>query len=302
MASSNGRVTNVGLTARAALSPVCACALITLGVLACRGTIPVTPGDPSACPALLLDFLRQPTGALAVHWLTPDAARTGRLWGTVNRDGTERPHNSETASPVPANTHGIAFDMFAHVEDEFGFDDPASIGVAYILEYTLPAPNCDMDASWDTELSITLPNGFCIASEGTPGQCSGGGRGSGFFDLISIQDPSGTMSVSGAGRPALENAIEAALGTVNERARILVTANTTSRLRKAASFSGRFTVGQGVRAKVYVGVGTLVMKAPHGWACIRDCISMPDRLVDHAVFLVEGGDDGVIGVGMTPRQ
>lgn len=279
-----------------------------LTLFACRGGVSVTPADPTACPALLLDILKTPTAALAFEWNPPnDSDNGGHHWGAVDRSGSERFLNVEFVPQggwaVPANTKGLAFDMFAHMPDDFGIDPIEGISVAYVLEYTLPSPRCNMNATWDARLSVRLPHGVCVAREGTPGQCSNNGGLYGDFQIFSVDDPTGTMGVTGSGRAALEDAILAALATSDDRSRVHVSWNTQSDLQKGRYFKSSFDVDQGVSAHVYVGVSAMILKTSHGWACLQKCTTAPtDRLVDHGLFLVESGSEGgEIGVGMTRR-
>lgn len=289
----------------AAVRQVVAVSSVIFGVVACGGTWNPTPADPNSCPDLRLDLVRQPAAALALEWTGSDPEdRTGHHWGAVDRLGAERYLNVEYVPQggwsVPANTQGIAFDMWAHSPDNFGFDSMEGIGVVYLLEYSVPRAPCDMAVVWDTHLTITLPHGVCVAREGNPGSCSSNDVVYADFQMLSINDPTGAMSVSGQGRAALESAVEASLNAVDERSRIHVSTRTSSRLRKSRAFQGNFNVAQGANAKVFVGVAAMVQKAPHGWVCLNDCTTSPsDRLVDSGLFMVEGGDDGVIGIAMS---
>ena len=269
---------------------------------------PTIPADPTACPDLQLEFLKEPTAALALHWAQSQPSNvSGHQWGAVDRSGAERLLNvsfvPQTGWPVPADTRGLAFTIFAHAPDNFGFDPMVGIGVAYVLEYTLPKARCNMSASWDAHLSVTLPHGVCVAREGTPGSCTNNDSVYADFQLFSVDDPAGSMSVTGNGLTALKNEIMARLATPDDRARLQVPASTRSSVRKSRSFSGNFDVTQDTAAHVYVGVSAFLMKTPHGWACLNKCTNSPtDRLVDDGVFVVEGGTDGVVGVGMTRRR
>jgi hypothetical protein len=279
--------------------------LLAIGLAGCGGIV-LRPSDPTACPQLQLQTLRQPTAALALAlFVVPQ--KSWHSWGTVDRSGTEQIQSVEFVPsfgwPVPANTRGLAFNMHAHVPDELGIDTATRTHVVYLLEYTLPIARCDMSVSWDTRLSITLPNGVCVTRVDSPTQCTSSDPVWVEFDLFAISDSTGTMSVSGSGRSALESAIQLVFATPNAHNRLGVANDTQNPLRKNRAFGGAFDVAQGVAAHVYVGVSALMQKNPHGWLCLNRCTSVPtDQLRDRAVFLVEGGTDGVIGLAMARRQ
>jgi len=133
----------------------------------------------------------------------------GFNWGAVRRSGTEAffnvPYVPQGGWTVPDDTVGLAFTMFTRVDDQLGFDYPETVAVAYVMEYTFPIAKCNMAASWDTRLSITLPRGICVTNAGNPSSCTSNDTVYADFQMFTVQDPSGTMGGTGAGRTALED-------------------------------------------------------------------------------------------------
>src|SRR5688572_17248956 len=138
------------------------------------GSTPVA-SDSTACPSIQIEYLKVPTAAMAWKW-AHSGTKHGFHWGAVKRSGTEAFFNvsyvPQGGWAIPNDTVGLAFTMFTRVDDQFGFDYSESVAVAYVMEYTLPVARCNMAASWDTRLSITLPHGICVTNAGNPGSCT----------------------------------------------------------------------------------------------------------------------------------
>jgi hypothetical protein len=285
------------------LKSVVLASTVLLGVLACRQPVSIGRGDPNACVPLVA-LLSQPTAVLALEWMPPNNREdVGHQFATFSRQQEEIPQASEFVLNVPAETRGIAFHQFVRLPDQVGLDPLEGLGVAYILEYTLPQARCAMHATWDAHLSIALEHGICGAHLGNPVACESDDNLMADFLLLSVSDPTGTMSVTGSGRAALENAIESLLGLPvgDTRTRIRLVGSTLERQRKARGFGASFTVEQGVSAKVYVGVSAMLLRTRPGWVCTRICPLPPGRLRESALFRVERGESGQVGVAMAPR-
>jgi hypothetical protein len=272
---------------------------------ACRTPIQLTPSPPGTCPSLLVDYPSQPTAAAAIEGTSGVANNNGHLWGTIDASGSEHRLNVDFVPqmgwPVPANTKAVGFDQFTHKSSSSGVIEGRRFD--YILEYTLPAAICDMAVTWDTNLILALPHGICVANEGTPATCRSGGQVAAKLDMYAVSDPTGTMSVTGSGRAALQTAIDVELNTMVPRRRIAVSSNTQSNLRKTDYFMGSFNVAQGVSAHVYVGVAVLIQKMTDGWACLELCVTSPsDRLINRGFLSVEGGRGIGLGVAMARRN
>lgn len=275
--------------------------LVAVTVLtACQGgPYRTSPSAPGTCPSLQIGFLSEPSGAAIIPGLAND-----HLWRAVDESGTEYVANVDFIPQmgwgVPSHMKAIAFDQWTHLSS--GYTPTGGGIVNYVLEYTLPAAQCDMGVTWDTRLTIALPNGVCATDEGTPGICKSGGEVAAKLDMVAISDPAGTMSVTGAGRAALAQAITAALGTVVMRRRIATSSNTQSNLRQSDYITDNFQVAQGVRAHVYVGAALAIMKTSPGWGCLKECTSVPNpQLMEHGFVSVDGGRGSGIAVAMARR-
>lgn len=290
---------------KASLRPLALAAIAALGLVSILGKNGPNNGG-TGCPDLLLDFLRQPSGALA--FVLGAGNDSGHGWGFVNRSGGESFMNTEFVPnggfTVPPDSHGLAFDMFVRDHNQIGFEQSTSNTVAFVLEYELPEVACDATFTWETDISITLPNGICMTDDTWSVNCVTGQSERAIFQLITVEDPVGVMAVSGAGRPILEAAIRNALSTApDSRNSIRLSDTVTSEQRQSMGVSGEFVVAGGNRAHVYVGVSAQLMAFDPGQICTQNCVSSPnDNLVDNAVFLVEGGTDGVVGIGATRVQ
>ncbi len=249
------------------------------------GLTPST-GLGGSCSAVYVDFVQTPSAAMRWNWGGVGDA----FWGLTDGnwvDFMNRPVMPGMDYPIRASTSGLAFDMSA---------GNALKSYVFLLEYTLPKTICAARLTWETDVSLELPNGVCV-SDPSVGDCSSSTQVRAVFQLVVIEDPTGQMSVLAPGRPLLNTRIMDALETMPPRDTIFFDSTDPNSASKSWSLRGDFDVLGGVEPRVFIGVAAQMGLAGGHSVCTNTCGSGDDSLLDNGVLLIES--DAGIGVIMT---
>jgi hypothetical protein len=218
---------------------------------------------------------KYPTAAKEYRWHAPTVSddhltRGGTLWTLVKRENWwEFEPSIDVGFWNPSEAEGIAFEVSVNHQNLTDILDVGlvvitggaslvalgplwgnSIASTFCLQYTIPAPQCDVVLHWETTAFGLLPSGVELDAE----------KGRAGIDItVSEQTPA-------AGFPSLPSSFR----TV----RTISTFSPSSSIRIEANIAGSFNVAAGQQSCIYLGIdcGCFVTE---GEVCTGQCISSP---------------------------
>ncbi|MDH5505981.1 MAG: hypothetical protein OEZ02_02035 [Anaerolineae bacterium] len=270
-------------------------AAMSLTFWACLPNPKPPPDD--KCPESTKSWLAHPSDVFAWEW---DDPQDGNYYWKLT-EGTAL--MSPSFSTYLDASKGIAFDMFIRAHQNGLFQGSETIGVMYILEYTFPEAPCDVTLTWDTALSLSLPQGFCVTVGSWSATCvEVPDYKYGDFQFIVIEDGTGTVRVSGSGQPLLLGKMYDAISHMPASGMALyVENNFQGPMGLSKTVNGSILVQGGVQGRIFLGVAAQLMIPHNGMACIENCVTERiENYLDTAVFMVGKGTEMVVDWEMNP--